>query len=488
MTGNWPARAERLLWALTLVALPLTSFRFLPFFGAGTQVRPLAFLPAALLLAFLLWRCWRERRLVFWHTSMTPLLGFALAALAATAAGLLLAPVDVYGQDYAGRALRAWVTLGVGLVFLFTAVAMNRTEADLRFSLRWLFVGFAAHVAWSGVQVAAQYLPQGAIPGLTADLVDNFQKTFSMAGLAPQRRISGLALEPSWLAAQIAALYLPWAFAALLKGYSLSRWRWLELSVLAAGFALLVLTYSRSGLATTLAALAVTFALAGGPTMRAAWAWFWRPFNGKPGAGRQRSGPVALRAVLAIGLMAGLAGGLVVLFQNEYFAALAEANLDSLEAFFTSIYAGPRLAYAQAALDVFAQHPLTGVGLGAAGFYLFESLPDWARFNNLEVSRYLSPQNTVLLNPKNLYARLLAETGLAGFWFFTAFYLGILGLAGRLLRSRDGFVGFAGTAGLCAWLSIIALGFSQDSLAMAAIWLPLGMVIGIAAGGKQNQG
>lgn len=480
MPGNWLARTERLLWALTLVTLPVTSFRYLPFFGAGSQVRPLAFLPAALLLIFLLWRSGRERRLVFWHAGMTPLLGFVLAALAASAVGMLLAPVDVYGQDYPGRGLRAWVTLGVGLVFLFTATAMNRNETDLRFTLRWLFAGFAAHVAWAGVQAAAQYLPPGLIPGLTADAVDNLQKTFSMAGLAPQRRISGLALEPSWLAAQIAALYLPWAFAALLKGYSLSHRRWLEVAVMVGSFVLLVLTYSRSGLATTLAALAITFLLAGGDSLRAAWGWYVRPLNGSPGASAGRAAQVALRVLLAIGLVAGLAGGLAVLFQNEYFAAFSEANLDSLEAFFTSIYAGPRLAYAWAALDVFAQHPLTGVGLGGSGLYLFESLPDWARFNNLEMSRYLSPQNTILLNPKNLYARLLAETGLVGFWFFMAFYLGVMGWAGRLSKRNAPFDHFAGTAGLCAWLSIIVLGFSQDSLAMAAIWLPLGMVLGAA--------
>lgn len=476
----WTGRAERLLWALTLVALPVTSFRYLPFFGADTQVRPLSLLPVAGLVLLLVWRSWQERRLAFWSASLTPLMGFMLVALAATAIGLLLAPVDVYGLSFAGRALRAWITLGVGLVFLFTAIGMNRTEADMRFTLRWLFAGFGAHVAWALVQVGAQYLPAGLIPGLTADNVDNFQKTFSMAGLAPQRRISGLALEPSWLAAQIAALYLPWAFAAILKGYALSRRRWLESSVIAASFALLVLTYSRSGLVTVMATLGLTVLFAGGASLRAARGWFLRPFNGEAGARVGRSAQVTLRMLLALGLAAGLLGGLYILSQNDYMAAFAAARFDSLEAFFTSIYAGPRLAFAWAGLDVFAQHPLTGVGLGGSGLYFFEALPDWARFNNLEISRLVSPRNTLLLNAKNLYVRLLAETGLAGFWFFMAFYLGALAQAGRLLHSRDGFLAFAGAGGLCAWFSVVVLGFSQDSFAIAAIWLPLGMVGGLA--------
>jgi hypothetical protein len=35
-------------------------------------------------------------------------------------------------------------------------------------------------------------------------------------------------------------------------------------------------------------------------------------------------------------------------------------------------------------------------------------------------------------------------------------------------------------ASLLAWFSIVALGLSQDSLAMLNIWMPLGILIGIA--------
>ena len=46
-------RIERFLWALTLVAVPVTSFRFMPFMGADSQVRPLSLIPVGLLLIVL---------------------------------------------------------------------------------------------------------------------------------------------------------------------------------------------------------------------------------------------------------------------------------------------------------------------------------------------------------------------------------------------------------------------------------------------------
>jgi O-antigen ligase len=79
-----------------------------------------------------------------------------------------------------------------------------------------------------------------------------------------------------------------------------------------------------------------------------------------------------------------------------------------------------------------------------------------------------------------LYIRLLAETGIVGFWLFVSFYLNLLGKLLSLLRSRRKELVFVGMASLLAWFSIVALGLSQDSLAMLNIWMPLGILIGIA--------
>jgi hypothetical protein len=48
-----------------------------------------------------------------------------------------------------------------------------------------------------------------------------------------------------------------------------------------------------------------------------------------------------------------------------------------------------------------------------------------------------------------------------------------------LLRSIRKELIFIGMAGLLSWLAIVALGLSQDSLAMPTVWLPLGIFIGL---------
>jgi hypothetical protein len=78
-----PERLERLirfLWAVVLVTLPVTSFPFIPFLGANTQVRPISIYPAAVLLVLLGIRYIQERQLRIWSNALLPLLIFAMVA------------------------------------------------------------------------------------------------------------------------------------------------------------------------------------------------------------------------------------------------------------------------------------------------------------------------------------------------------------------------------------------------------------------------
>ena len=152
-----PANISRFLWAAALVTLPVTSFRYFPFLGETTYVRPLALYPVALLIPLLLIQLLRGRTSLPRAGTLAPLLGFTLIALTATALGALLDPLPLRGQDYSGRAIRAWATLLIGLSFFIVAVWMNRSENDLRFTVKWLLAGFVLNVVWSGVQAMAFY-------------------------------------------------------------------------------------------------------------------------------------------------------------------------------------------------------------------------------------------------------------------------------------------------------------------------------------------
>ena len=73
----------------------------------------------------------------------------------------------------------------------------------------------------------------------------HWQRAFSMRELVRTNRVSGMAYEPAWLAGQIATVYLPWLFAALLTRLHVTRFKWLEIILLGFAGLLLLATFSK---------------------------------------------------------------------------------------------------------------------------------------------------------------------------------------------------------------------------------------------------
>jgi O-antigen ligase len=459
-------RLARMLWAATLLSLPVTSFRYFPG-GDATYVRPLAFYPLALLLLVLLVQLLRGQRLLPWAGAWTPLIGVLLATLAASLVGVLIAPPPLRGENVVGRELRAWATLLMGLGFFAGAAWMNRTVDDLRFSLKWLFAGFVLDVLWSGVQAATFYLHL-----LPKPLVTHWQRAFSMRELIRTNRISGLAYEPSWLAGQISTIYLPWLFAWLLTGQRVTRFKWLEPVLLVCAGLLLLATFSRGGLLTVAATTVLTFLLVGRRQLNAALRWFVSGFRGGLA--------LVWRLGLIIAVVAVAVGALWFLTRKGYIARLLDTRATSIEQFLVQNSAGGRAAYLVGALNAYEQYPWTGVGLGASGFYIYSYLPDWALTTVPEIARQLSPDSGLYPNPKNLYVRLLAETGLIGFFLFLAFQLSLLGDALLALKNQLPLLQYLGIAAVFTWLALIFYNMTQDSLAIPNLWINLGMLAGMS--------
>lgn len=454
----------KFLWAAALVSLPVTSFRWFPFLGDSTLVRPLALYPLALLLPLLLIQSIRRERPLPWAGSAILLGLFALAVLAATSFGVLIDPIHLRGQDYFDRAIRALATLVIGLAFFISAVWINRDEAEVKFTLRWMLVGFGVELAWSGLQAVTFYTGL-----LNKEMVTHWQLAFSMRELVRTNRISGLAYEPAWLAGQIVTMYLPILFAALLTKTRLTSALWLESVLLALSILLLLATYSRGGILIGVGVSGLVFLLAGRDYLRAAWAWYFSGF---------RRGWL-LRVGLLVLVMGVIAGTVAFLGQKNYFRRLWETSADSLSEYLVDINVGGRSAYATGALAAFKEHPISGVGLGASGFWIYDNLPDWTLTTVPEIAKQLNPESKLFPNPKNLYVRLLAETGLVGFVFFAIFLFSVLADSLTLYR-RGSFLRFLGIAGLFAWLAIALYNVTQDSLATPNIWLIPGMLAGIS--------
>lgn len=453
----------RAAWAAALICLPVTSFRWFPFLGQDTLVRPLALYPLALLLPLLVVQAVRGRRPFPRAGVLIPLGLFVLAVLAVTAIGLLINPVPMRGQTYSGRALRALATLVIGLVFFISAAWMNRDEADVRFTLRWLLVGLGLDLAWIALQAVTFYTPL-----LRKEMVTHWQLAFSMRELVRTNRISGLAYEPAWLAGQIATVYLPVLFACVMAGVRSTRLRWLEPVLLVLSMLALLATYSRGGILIALGALVLTLLLVGRSLLAEAWNWF--------GGGFGRGWPV--RVVLILLVLAVVGGSFAFLGRKNYFRRLWNPSAGGLTEYLVSINAGARSAYASGALAAFDRYPLTGVGLGASGFWIYANLPDWSLTTVPEIARQLDPGSRLYPNPKNLYVRLLAETGLLGLSLYMVFLFASFADALDLLR-RGSVWRFLGIAGFFAWLAIALYNVTQDSLASPNIWLIPGMLAGV---------
>lgn len=482
---RFPLSLERLeswLWGLVLLTLPVTTFRYLPSFYAGTTVKPLALYPLALLFALLVWRHLRSRKLPLPRPAL-PLAAFFLVALAATLIGLLYDPLPMRGQTVTARALRAWFSMGVGVVFFLSAFWMNRSLDDLRRSLKWLYTGLTAVIIWGGLQAVAFQTPL-----LDENVLESIQLGFSTRGIPKNDRIVAFAFEPSWLADQIVIYYFPWLFASILTGFRLTRHRWLEPSLLVFSAGILVLTFSRGGIIIAMAVTALVLVITGRHWMARVIQWLRAPFSSRSeDAGLASFAARASRLLALLALLVGIIGSLYTLSQNRYFASFTKLGQTAdLYEYMLEISAGPRLAYAASGIAIYNQHPWTGVGLGASNLYIYDYLPDWALTNLPEINRRLSPDSDIVSNTKNLYVRILAETGIFGFWFYLAFYVSVLADVRRLFSAKWPQARFIAVASLFIWMAVAIRNFTQDSFTFPIVWVGLGTVLGLAAFSKDR--
>jgi hypothetical protein len=180
----------------------------------------------------------------------------------------------------------------------------------------------------------------------------------------------------------------------------------------------------------------------------AAWLQRRRAGNAAPVS---RSRMLGMRAVMVLAFLVACAAGLygaarvysridprmVRLFQTVELLPEVRAHYPNevLYELANRVAFAERIAYWEAGFRTFATHPVLGVGFGNSGFFLQDNLPGYA-FRLTEIRDLISGEFAGLPNPKNLWIRLLAETGLLGFAAFLTWWI-LLG-AGALLLWRRG--------------------------------------------------
>lgn len=462
-------------WALTMLTIPVTSFRWFPFLGDGTLVRPLSLYPLGILFLLLAIQVFTKQIKLKISGTFIILGFFVLFIIVSASIGLLINPIPLRGQTYDGRVIRALVTLFIGISFFISAVWMNKTEEDLKFTVKWLFAGLVILILWSGLQAFTFYTNI-----FDRESITKLQLSFSMRELVRTNRISGLAYEPAWLAGQLATIFIPFLFASVLNNYHVTKYKWIEPVLLAFAFIILLATYSRGGLLTLIASAGLTFLFFGKDVIKSIWNWFIKGF-------RETILSLVFRIGIVLTITSVFIGSIYFLSQREIFTNLFEIDAENLSDYIVNINAGSRGAYSAAGYAVFEEYPITGVGLGASGFFMYQNLPEWSLTILPEIARQLSPENRLYPNPKNLYIRLLAETGFIGFFIFLAFQFNVLGEILSLLKINQVWSRFAVIAGVFAWLAVTFYNFTQDSLTTPNIWLVSGIIVGLAINSLKNK-
>jgi O-antigen ligase len=479
------------LWCFLLVTIPVTSFPWVAKFTGRSVVSPLSGLPLVFIACvwFVPWLFIKGRL----PNIVLPVMVFAGVALLASIITPFLEIYPFLEQVPVDRSLRALITLAAGLFFYLVASVIPRTEKEIRSSLRWLYVGGIVMLLWSSIQgvyalqnIAKDFTGLRLVPSI----VERIHRFFSIRDMFATR-VTGLAYEPSFLADQLVVLYLPlWLASVAVKRSAFSSKRSafsIELGLSLWGIVILFLAQSRIGLITAFAILG-TLGLAGAWQIAGRLAGRLYLKGARPREPEDiHASPRWFRSLLFIGFMFLMC---VVMIAGVVLAAQVDPRVEELfEINFAGafvqydepIYAiSSRLAYAErlmywtSGFRVFSTYPILGVGLGNSGFLFLNTVPSFGyRLPEIISIANGSPQ---FPNPKNLWIRLLAETGVVGFSVFVVWLLLLALGAWSLLKKGKGLSAIIGLAGLLALLAQVFEGFSLDTFALPQLWIMFGLL------------
>jgi len=364
-------------------------------------------------------------------------------------------------------------TLAIGILFFISASSYPDNILVKKKALQIINWSGLMIISWSSLQALSWYTMTGY-----PDWMFNLQGIWSSRVLFRQR-VTGFALEPSWLAHQLNMLYLPFWLASARNRYSSHEFRifgfTFESVLLVFGIAVLGLTLSRVGYAAFLFMLFPTIIYFHKQIIKSV---------SKKGNDGERKVDLSSRMVstaLIISYIFLIAAGLYVYSRIDprmaelFDFSFQESN--SLLRYFNELKFGDRVVYWLTGWNIFNDFPFAGVGLGNAGFYFPDYLPPygWA----LSEARRLIYRTGILLNIKSLWFRLLAETGIIGFGLFITWLLSLIPELIEKVKAKQKMINIIGTAGFYVLLAMIFEGFSIDSFAMPYWWISLGLAVSI---------
>jgi hypothetical protein len=294
------------------------------------------------------------------------------------------------------------------------------------------------------------------------------------------------------LAHQLNLLYLPLWLSATLLGFSAHRrklWRFsAENLLLLAGAGVLFISFSRVGVMAFL--LVVGCVTIYGTLKLVKRVSIWITSRMKTIASRPMVVAlvkVALSAVLVVSFLAIYAGAAYGLFRlgarfEPRLERILEEDFMEASSFLevtNKLAFAERVIYWVTGLDVFRDHPFSGVGLGNAGFYFSQKMPSfgWGLWEISLIFNY----RTLMPNTKSLWVRILAEGGLGCFAVFMGWYYLLWRSAWFTKTSAQPGLRVVGLAGVFVLIGFLIEGFSVDSFALPYFWFSIGLVCAAAS-------
>jgi hypothetical protein len=478
----------KILWFLLLIGLPLTSFPILSKI-TGAVVAPFSAIPLAVLL--LIWLVPFLLNRGKFPAEVLPILYFVLIALIISAVAFFMDGYYDRSRNFFDQSIRAFVTLGIGLSFYLIFAAFNQSKASIRMTLVFIYIGGILLILWTALEVVMLRIYPSA-----QDLPAWFRAIRStLAVQSPSveviNRVTGFAYEPSWFVRQFNLILFPFWLSAVFQRKSLFKFRiWkiqIEDLLFLAGLVIFGFSSPRIGMLAFLASMAyLAFLLMRGLHQRLT-SWYIRHRKNPP------KNSLLVRIVLAFLLisvvMGATAGALVgyVRFASRwdyrFELLLRDSTIEALNIFpiteTSLIYGARSLAFFERMLfwfggwHIFNDYPF-GVGLGNAGFYFIDRVHG-AAYESVEM-RNLIWRASYLPNTKNLWIRLLSETGFLGFSIFLTWLYFLWRSTAVIRKSKSDVMRILGLAGQFFILAYIVEGFSMDSFAMPYQWVMTGLI------------
>jgi O-antigen ligase len=456
-----------LFWGMFLFLLPITSLPLTAKLLRSSMVAAPSIIFMGLLLVFwMVPKALKQRTIYF---SKPFLLFFVFSVLSSFTAYFLDIPLQKNLSLFQTQA-EGLITLFIGFGFFILISNFITTESILIKTIQIIAISMIPLFIWSGVQLVSWMLF-----GAYSDTLINIQSLLSTSGNLYRGRITGFAFEPSWFAHTLTIFYIPLWLGLTIQNISVFRKKFLKISfeniLLFFSIVFLIFTKSRIGLV-TLAFMSIYLMIKIHTYLiKQARELVIHIF-------KINLSNFYISGILTIIYIIGLITSIFFIskFDKRMENLLNPATYQNqqLSSIANEFQIAERVMYWQAGWRVFNDYPILGVGLGNSGFFFEEKLSSftWA----LDEPRNIFYREDYLPNNKNLWTKILSETGIVGFSMFFIWLVLIWSQANLLKRHNNPLYQGIGYAGLFAMIAFVFEGFSIDSFALPYYWLIAGFV------------